>query len=64
MTCQELNVLCHKLSVHRQTCCYRTCTGRLPNPGNIQGQAGWGSEQPNLVEDSLAHCKGIGLDAL
>ncbi|KAK4830639.1 hypothetical protein QYF61_012482 [Mycteria americana] len=25
--------------------------GRFPIPGNIQGQVGWGSEQPDLVED-------------
>jgi len=27
-----------------------------PIPGNIQGQAGWRSEQPGLVEDVPAHC--------
>jgi len=26
-------------------------------PGNIQGQAGWSSEQPGLVEDNPAHCR-------
>ena len=25
--------------------------GRCPTPGNIQGQVGWGSEQPDLFED-------------
>ena len=25
--------------------------GRCPIPGSIQGQVGWGSEQPDLVED-------------
>ena len=29
-----------------------------PIPGNIQGHAGRGSEQPGLVEDVLAHCRG------
>ena len=29
--------------------------GRCPIPGNIQGQAGQGFEQPDLVEDVLAH---------
>ena len=31
--------------------------GRCPIPGNIQGQVGWGSEQPDLVEDVPAHCR-------
>jgi len=35
-----------------------------PIPGNVQGQAGWGSEQPDLVEDVPAHCRGLGLDDL
>jgi len=30
-------------------------------PENSQGQAGWGSEQPELLEDVPAHCK-EGLD--
>lgn len=29
---------------------------RWLNLGNIEGQDGQGSEQPNLVEDDLAHC--------
>jgi len=36
--------------------------GRCPIPGNIQGQAGRGSEQPGLGEDVPAHCRGVGLD--
>jgi len=41
----------------------------IPNSHNrrafvIQGQVGHGSEQPGLVEDVLAHCKGAGLDDL
>ena len=36
--------------------------GRCPMPGNIQGQAGRGSEQPGLVEDARARCRGVGLD--
>jgi len=35
-----------------------------PIPGNIQGQVGWCSEQPGLVEDVTAHCRGVGLDDL
>jgi len=35
--------------------------GRCPIPGNIQGQVGWGSEQPDVVEDVPAHCSGVGL---
>ena len=38
--------------------------GGYPIPGNIQGQAGRGSEQPDLVEDVPAHCWGVGLDGL
>jgi len=38
--------------------------GQCPIPGNIPGQAGWGSEQPAPVEDVPAHCRGIGLDDL
>jgi len=38
--------------------------GGCPIPGNIQGQAGRGSEQPGLVEDVPAHCRGVGLDDL
>ena len=35
-----------------------------PIPRNVQGQVGWGSEQPGLVEDVPAHCRGVGLDDL
>jgi len=38
--------------------------GRYPIPGIIQGQAGWGSEQPDLVEYVPSHCRGVGLDDL
>jgi len=38
--------------------------GRCPNPANIQGQVGQGSEQPDPVEDVPAHCRGAGLDDL
>jgi len=38
--------------------------GKCPIPGNIQGQVGWGSEQPDLVEDGPAHCRGVGLNDL
>lgn len=30
----------------------------------LRGEAGWGSEQPDVVGDVPAHCKGIGLDDL
>ena len=33
-------------------------------PGNIQGQVGQGSEQPDLVEDVPAHGRELGLDDL
>ena len=35
-----------------------------PIPGNIPGQVGRGSEQPGLVENIPAHCRGVGLDDL
>jgi len=35
-----------------------------PMPGNIQGQVGRGSEQPGLVADVPAHCRGVGLGDL
>ena len=38
--------------------------GRCPIPGNVHGPVGWGSEQPDLVEDVPAHCRGVGLDDL
>ena len=38
--------------------------GRCPIPGSSQGQVGWGTEQPDLVEDVLAHCRGDGLEDL
>ena len=31
-----------------------------PLPGSVQGQAGWSSEQPGLVEDVPAHGRGGG----
>ena len=33
--------------------------GRCLIPGITQGQVGQGSEQPDLVEDGLAHCRGL-----
>ena len=33
--------------------------GRCPVPGNLQGQVGGGSEQPDLAEDVPAHCSGL-----
>ena len=35
-----------------------------PIPGNIQDQVGRHSEQPDLVEVTPAHCRGVGLDDL
>jgi len=36
--------------------------GGCPIPGNIQGQVGWGSDRPDLVEDVPVLCRGVGLD--
>ena len=33
---------------------------RMPLPGSVQGQDGWGFEQPGLVEGVPAHCRGAG----
>ncbi|PKU42046.1 hypothetical protein llap_7646 [Limosa lapponica baueri] len=38
--------------------------GGGPIPGNIQGQAGRGSEQLDLVGHVSAYCSGVGLDDL
>ena len=35
-----------------------------PIPGSVQGQAGRGFEQPDLVEDVPAHSRGAELDDL
>jgi len=35
-----------------------------PIPGSAEGQAGWGSEQPGLVEGVPAHGRGFELDDL
>ena len=35
-----------------------------PIAGNIQGQVGRGSEQPGVLQDVPAHCRGVGLDDL
>jgi len=31
-----------------------------PLPGRVQGQVGWGLEQPGLVEGVSAHDRGVG----
>jgi len=38
--------------------------GQCPILGNIQGQVGRGSEQPDLAEDVPAHCRGLDWMAL
>jgi len=35
-------------------------SGGSPLPGSVQGQVGWSSEQPGLVEDVPAHGRGVG----
>jgi len=32
----------------------------FPLPGSVQGQVGWGFEQPGLVEGVPAHGMGVG----
>ena len=38
--------------------------GGCPIPGDVQCQAGWGSEQPDLAVGVPVHCRGVGLDGL
>jgi len=38
--------------------------GPCPIPGNIPGQVGRGSEQPDPGEAVPAHCRRVGLDGL
>ena len=38
--------------------------GGCPIPGDTQGQAGWGSEQPDQAVGVPAHFRGVGLDDL
>ena len=38
--------------------------GGCPIPRDIQGQAGQGSEQPDLAVRVPVHCKGVGLEDL
>lgn len=38
--------------------------GRCPIHGNIPGQDGQGSEQPDVAEDVPVHRRGVGLDGL
>ena len=33
-----------------------------PLPGSVQGQVGWGFDQPGVVEGVPAHSRGVGLD--
>ena len=39
---------------------YYICVCHIP--GDFQGQAGWGSGQPDLAEDVPVYCRGAGLD--
>jgi len=52
------------MRVVKQWNCLPRTGGRCPIPGNIQGQVGWGSEQPDPAEDVPAHCRGVVLDGL
>jgi len=38
--------------------------GGSPSLGDVQGQAGPGSEQPDLAVDVSVHCRGVGLNDL
>lgn len=60
----------HKLAFQKDNCIlFRNGTleqlvqraGRCPIPGGIQGQVGQRSEQSDLVECILVHCREVGL---
>ena len=36
--------------------------GGCPIPSDTQGQAGWGSEQPDVAVNVPVHGRGVGLD--
>lgn len=36
--------------------------GACPISGNLSGQVGWHSEQPDLVKDIPVHSRGVELD--
>ena len=36
----------------------------VPSLEMFRGQAGWGSEQPDLMVDGPVYCRGVGLDDL
>lgn len=38
---------------------FRQGGGRGPNPGDIQGQVSWGSEQPDLVGNVSIYCREV-----
>jgi len=38
--------------------------GGCPVPGDVQGQAGSGSEQPDIAVDVPVHCRRVGLNDL
>ena len=57
MRCKE-EVLCCEGGEALEQVAQRSCG--CPLPGIVQGQAGWGFEQPDLVEGVPAHGRGVG----
>ena len=55
-------VLCSKSSEALEQVAQRS--GGCSIPGDIQGQAGWGSEQPDPAIGVPVHCRVVGLDDL
>jgi len=49
-------ILCYESSEALEQVARRSCA--CPVTGNVQGQAGWGFEQPGLVEGVPAHGRG------
>ena len=52
----------HESSETLEQVTQRSCGCSIP--GNIQGNVGWGFEQPGQVKDAPAHGRGVGLDDL
>ena len=57
MRCKEEVLHCEGGEALEQVA-QRSCG--CPLPGSVQGQVGWGFEQPDLVADVPAHGRGVG----
>jgi len=74
--CTEENITYHSLRASRDSTVLRHVSiskalaqvaqigGGCPVLGNIQDQAGWGSEQRDVAVGVPVHCRAVGLDDL